>query len=144
MGRSAVSLLILLGLISADLCGQNTAELRGTVVDQTGAVLPGVSMTLTQKNSNQERRQFTDSSGSYVFASLVNGDYSLRAEFSGFKSQVRDGITLQVGQRSQVDLSLEVGAIDEKVTVTEDLSLMRTTNAEISDGCLRSRASLCR
>jgi len=49
MGKSAVSLLILLGLISADLCGQNTAELRGTVVDQTGAVLPGVSMTLTQK-----------------------------------------------------------------------------------------------
>src|SRR5215467_868766 len=133
MGRSAVSLLILLGLISADLCGQNTAELRGTVVDQTGAVLPSVSMTLTQKNSNQERRQFTDSSGSYVFASLGNGDYSLRAEFSGFKSQVRDGITLQVGQRSQVDLSLEVGAIDEKVTVTEDLSLMRTANAEISE-----------
>ncbi len=133
MGKSAVSLLILLGLISADLCGQNTAELRGTVVDQTGAVLPGVSITLTQKNSNQERRQFTDSGGSYVFAFLGNGHYSLRAEFSGFKSQVRDGITLQVGQRSQVDLSLEVGAIDEKVTVTEDLSLMRTTNAEISE-----------
>src|SRR5262249_47603184 len=74
-----------------------------------------------------------DANGNYVFASLPNGDYLLKTEFSGFKSQIRDGITLQVGQRINVDLSLEVGAIDEEVTVTEDVSLMRTANAEISE-----------
>jgi hypothetical protein len=131
--RLTILLVTGLALTLAPLYGQNTAEVRGTVIDQTGAVLPGVSVTLLQKNNNQERRQLTDSNGSYVFASLANGQYSLKAELSGFKAQVRDGITLQVGQRTNIDLSLEVGAIDEEVTVTEDVSLMRTANAEISE-----------
>jgi hypothetical protein len=112
---------------------QNTAELRGTIVDRTGGVLPGVSLTLTHKSTRQERQQFTDSNGNYVFASLPNGDYLLKAELSGFKTQLRDGITLQVGQRINLDIFLEVGEINEEVTVTEDASLMRTTNAEISE-----------
>lgn len=113
--------------------GQNSAELRGTIADRTGAVLPGVSVTLVQKGSSQERHLLTDSNGNYVFPLLSNGDYLLRAELSGFKLQTRDGITLQVGQRVHIDLSLDVGAISEEVTVTEDVSLMRTTNAEISE-----------
>jgi hypothetical protein len=113
--------------------GQNTAELRGTVTDRTGAVLPGASLMVIQKSSNQERQQLTDSNGSYVFPSLPNGGYLLRVELSGFKVQTRDGIVLQVGQRVNIDLSLEVGAINEEVTVTEDVSLMRTSNAEVSE-----------
>jgi Carboxypeptidase regulatory-like domain len=133
MTQMVVSLILLLCLTALPSYAQNTAELRGVIIDRTGAVLPGVSLTLTHKTGNQERRQLTDTNGNYVFASLPNGDYLLKAEFSGFKSQIRDGITLQVGQRINVDLSLEVGAIDEEVTVTEDVSLMRTTNAEISE-----------
>src|SRR6266850_3827126 len=115
------------------LYGQNSAELRGTVTDTTGAVLPGASITLTNRGNGQERRQLTDAGGNYVFASLPNGDYLLKAELSGFKAQNREGITLQVGQRVNVDLSLEVGAIAEEVTVTEAVSLMRTSNAEIGE-----------
>ena len=113
--------------------GQNTAEIRGTAVDRTGAVLPGVSITLTNKASNQERRQLTGGGGNYVFASLPNGDYLLKAELSGFKTQIRDGITLQVGQRVNIDLLLQVGTITEEVTVTEAEPLLRTSNAEISE-----------
>ncbi len=113
--------------------GQNTAEIRGTAVDRTGAILPGVSITLTNKASNQERRQLTGGGGNYVFASLPNGDYLLKAELSGFKAQIRDGITLQVGQRVNIDLLLQVGTITEEVTVTEAEPLLRTSNAEISE-----------
>ena len=133
MRRIAWASIILFCAMASPAYGQNTAEVRGTIIDRTGAVLPGVSVTLTHKASNQERRQLTDTNGSYVFASLPNGDYSLKTEFTGFRSQIRDGIMLQVGQRINVDVTLEVGAIDEEVTVTEDVSLMRTTNAEISE-----------
>ena len=71
-------------LAAVPLLAQNTAELRGTVIDSTGGVLPGVSLTLINKGSGQERAQLTDSAGSYVFATLPNGEYMLRAELSGF------------------------------------------------------------
>jgi hypothetical protein len=85
------------------------------------------------QGSNLERRQLSDSSGNYVYASLPNGEYSLKAELAGFKTRIYDAIAIQVGQRINVDVALEVGAIDEEVTVTEDVSLMRTSNAEISE-----------
>ena len=75
---------------------QNMAELRGTVTDRTGAVLPDVAITLTHKGSNQERRQTADAGGNYIFAFLPNGDYQLRAELAGFKPHIHDGITLTV------------------------------------------------
>ena len=118
---------------SIPLDAQNTAELRGTMTDSTGAVLPGVSITLSNKGSGQERRQLTDPSGNYVFASLPNGDYVLKAELSGFRTQIRDGVTLQVGQRINLDLTLDVGQLTEEVTVTEAAPLMRASDAEISE-----------
>src|SRR5438876_2044653 len=128
-----VTMLALACVVTLPVFAQSSAELRGTVIDPTGAVLPGVSISLLNKGSHQERRQLTDSNGNYVFASLPNGDYSLTAELSGFKAQIRDGIALQVGQRVNLDLALEVGSITEEVTVTEAAPLMRTSNAEISE-----------
>jgi len=124
---------LILCLTAFPVFGQNTAELRGTVTDSTGGVLPGVSVTLINKGSGQERSQLTDSSGSYVFAALSNGEYALKAELIGFRTQIREGIILQVGQHVNLDLSLSVGTINEEVTVTEAPPLMRTTNAEISE-----------
>ena len=124
---------ILLLLAALPIHAQNTAEVRGAIADRTGAVLPGVAVTLTHKGSNQERRQATDGNGSYIFAALPNGEYLLKAELTGFKTGVHDGIALQGGQRINIDLLLEVGAINEEVTITEAVPLMRTTNAEISE-----------
>ncbi len=128
-----IATLALVCSAATPLLGQNTAEIRGVVRDSSGGVLPAASLTLTNKGSNQERRQFTDSGGNYVFAALSNGDYVLRAELPGFKLAVRDGLTIQVGQRITVDLSMDVGELREEVTVTEAASLMRTSNAEISE-----------
>ena len=59
------------------LHAQNSAELRGAVMDPTSAVLPGVALTLVNKGTGQERTQLSDANGSYVFASLANGEYVL-------------------------------------------------------------------
>jgi len=127
----AVPVLICAALLP--LFVQNTAEIRGKVTDSTGAVLPGVLVTLTNKGGNQERTQTANGEGNYLFASLSNGDYVLTAELSGFKIQIRDGITLQAGQHINVDVTLEVGTIAEAITVTEAAPLLRTNNAEVSE-----------
>src|SRR6266581_1663898 len=112
---------------------QNSAEIEGTVRDITGAVLPGVAITIISRGSGQERQHVSDATGRFVASTLSPGEYTIRAELVNFKTQVREGVVLQVGDRARVDLVMEVGAISEEVTVRESLPLMRTSNAEISD-----------
>ena len=112
---------------------QNSAEIEGTVRDITGAVLPGVAITIISRGSGQERQHVSDANGRFVASTLSPGDYTIRAELLNFKTQVREGVVLQVGDRARVDLVMEVGAISEEVTVRESLPLMRTSNAEVSE-----------
>src|SRR6266568_2158990 len=112
---------------------QNSAEIEGTVRDITGAVLPGVAITIISRGSGQERQHVSDANGRFVASTLSPGEYTIRAELLNFKTQVREGITLQVGQRVNIDLLLQVGTITEEVTVTEAEPLLRTSNAEISE-----------
>ncbi len=112
---------------------QNSAEIEGTVRDITGAVLPGVAITIISRGSGQERQHVSDANGRFVASTLSPGEYTIRAELVNFKTQVREGVVLQVGDRARVDLVMEVGAISEEVTVRESLPLMRTSNAEVSE-----------
>jgi len=112
---------------------QNSAEIEGTVRDITGAVLPGVAITVINKGNGQDRQQISDANGRFVVSTLSSGEYTIRAELPNFKTQVREGVVLQIGERLRVDLVLEVGAISEEVTVRESLPLMRTSNAEVSE-----------
>ena len=95
---------------------QNSAEIEGTVRDITGAVLPGVAITIISRGSGQERQHVSDANGRFVASTLSPGDYTIRAELLNFKTQVREGVVLQVGDRARVDLVMEVGAISEEVT----------------------------
>ena len=109
------------------------AEIVGTVKDVSEAVLPGVVLTIMHPASGQERRLSTDSRGNYVAAALSVGEYTIRAELPNFKTQIRAGIVLQVGDRVRVDMVMELGEVTEQITVTEAVPLMRTTNAEVSE-----------
>src|SRR5712692_188371 len=71
---------------------QNTAQISGTVKDQTGAVLPGVEVTMTQTNTGLKRNAVTDETGSYVISSLPVGPYRLDAALPGFKAYAQTGI----------------------------------------------------
>src|SRR5439155_14888417 len=90
-------------------------------------------ITITSRGSGQERQQLSDANGRFVVSTLSSGEYTIRAELPNFKTQVREGVVLQVGDRARVDLIMEVGAISEEVTVRESLPLMRTSNAEVSE-----------
>ena len=84
--------------------------LLGNIVDQSGFALPGVTVTITEVNTNISYSAVTNDSGNYVFSNLKDGTYRVSAELSGFKRAVRDGVEVPVNATLRVDLKLEVGA----------------------------------
>src|SRR5436305_8310823 len=91
--------------------------LLGNIVDASGSALPGVTVTITEVNTNIVYNTVTNESGNYVFANLKDGTYRVAGELSGFKKTVRDGVIVPVNATLRVDLRLEVGAIEESITV---------------------------
>src|SRR5712692_10195876 len=99
---------------------QSTAQISGTVKDQSGAVLPGVEVTVTQTDTGVKRSTPTDESGSYVLPNLPLGPYRLDAELPGFRTYVQTGIVLQVDANPTVNAVLDVGQVSDQVEVRAD------------------------
>ena len=96
---------------------QATAQLNGTVRDESGGVLPGVTVTVTQTNTGLVRTTVTDENGGYLLTNLPTGPYRLEVALQGFKTYVQTGIVLQVGGTPTVNAVLGVGTLEESVTV---------------------------
>src|SRR6058998_3475586 len=109
-----------------------TATILGTVRDTSGALIPGVSITIKHTDSGLTRTVTSSETGNYAAPALPVGPYEVAAMIPGFKQQVRSGINLVVGQEAVVDLTLEVGANAEQVTVTEEAPLVNTTTSSTS------------
>ena len=117
--------LIVLG--SCLVFAQGSAVISGIVRDATGAVLPGVTVTIKHTESGLTRTVDSTENGSYRMPSLPVGPYEVTGEKMGFKQGVRRGINLAVAQEAVVDLTLDVGTLAEQVTVTEEAPLVNTT-----------------
>src|SRR6476659_3910666 len=105
------AVLVILSFGTAMVWAQATAQISGTVKDQTGAVLPGVEVTATQTATGTKRNAVTDETGSYILQNLAIGPYTLEAMLPGFKGYVQNGIVLQVGTNPVVNAVLEVGQL---------------------------------
>src|SRR5206468_310504 len=99
---------------------------------QSGAVLPGATVTVTNVETGIARTAVSGTKGEYRVPALAVGTYEVRAELAGFQMAVRNGITLSVGQEAVVELALQVGNVTEQVTVTGDAPLIETTSATVS------------
>src|SRR3989454_5273057 len=110
----------------------STATILGTVKDTSGALIPGVSITVKHTESGLTRTVVSGERGGYNVPLLPVGPYELTTTMPGFKQVVRSGINLVVGQEAVVDLTLEVGANTEQVTVTEEAPLVNTTTSSTS------------
>ena len=102
------------------------SRVAGTVNDQQGGVVPGVTVTATNQATNQIEVVVTDESGFYIFPSLAPGQYTISAELQGFKKATRTGVQLDAAGSITMDLTLETGALSEEVTVTADAALLQT------------------
>jgi hypothetical protein len=107
------------------------ASLNGTVRDSTGAVAPGASVTLSDPERNFSRTFTTGTDGTYVFALVSPGTYTLKATATGFATYLQEGVILAVAQTATQDITLTVGRITEQVTVTATTPLLNTSNANI-------------
>ena len=109
--------------------GQVTASIEGRVQDSSGALIPGVSVTVKSLETSATRTIPTAENGSYRALSLPVGRYEVSAEKSGFKTQVQTGINLVVGQDATVNLTLAVGEVQTAVTVTSEAPIVNTSTA---------------
>jgi len=127
---AAIAAVCLLAVISVN-AQVTTADVLGTVTDNSGAVLPNARVTLTNTAKNETRTAQTNSSGDYVFSFLNPGRYSVRIEASGFKASVSP-VTISAGDRARVDAQLQVGATGETVEVQATAPLLQTDTSTVT------------
>src|SRR5438477_3392376 len=117
---------LMLVLSCAQIWAQATAQISGTVKDQSGAVLPGVEVTATQTDTGIARMTVTNETGSYVLSNLPTGPYRLEAALPGFRTFVQTGLQLQVNTNPVINPTLEVGQVSEQVEVQANAALVET------------------
>src|SRR5436190_1769141 len=129
---TAIVLLIALGTTCLSFAQTSTATILGVVRDTSGALVPGVSISVKHTESGLMRAVVSAENGGYNVPLLPVGGYELTTTMPGFKREVRSGINLVVGQEAVINLTLEVGAPAEQVTVTEEAPLVNTTTSSTS------------
>src|SRR5262245_60689918 len=110
---------------------QATAQINGTVKDQSGAVLPGVEVTATNTDTNIVRTAITNETGSYILPNLPLGPYRVEASLPGFRTFLQSGIVLQVNSNPQVNPVLEVGQVSEQVEVQANAAQVETRSTAV-------------
>jgi len=94
-----------------------TGTLSGTIHDTSGAVMPGVNVTIRNVATGASRAVVTDGEGRYRIVNVDPGDYELRAQLNGFRTVIRNPVVISVGGMAQSDIEMTVGALAEAVTV---------------------------
>jgi len=113
------------------LAQQGTTELRGSLIDSQGGVLPGVTIVVRNQETGIFRETISNDDGTYFLSGLVPGTYEITAELQGFKKFARRDVRLEIGRTATVPISLEVGALTEVVTVTGTNSNLDLTSKEV-------------
>ena len=116
--RAAAALLVFVGISTPSFAQIQSGEIHGRVTDASGAVLPGVTVTVAGRALIQPEVTITTETGAYSFPRLPVGTYSVRFELGGFRQLVQEGVQLQSGFSAQINAKLELSTVQETVTVT--------------------------
>lgn len=129
-----MQILFVLFLAAASALGQNvTGTILGTVIDSTGASVPGARVAVTNDRTGQRRELLTDAQGAYLANFLPVGVWSVAVEKEGFRRSNVNAIPLQVDQQARIDVTLEIGAVTQEVIVQASAALLQTENASLGD-----------
>jgi hypothetical protein len=114
------------------LLAQSTSgRILGTVTDQSGAAVPGASVTITDVQRGISRTVASDSAGAYAAPNLEPGMYTVKIESKGFKAILRERVQIEVASDVVVDAALQPGNVTDTITVAEDVPLINTTSATL-------------
>ncbi|HSE20463.1 MAG TPA: carboxypeptidase regulatory-like domain-containing protein [Pyrinomonadaceae bacterium] len=123
--------LLLLTMSTVTGFAQTSGEISGLVTDPSGAAVSGASVTVSNKATGATRNVTTNNDGLYSFPSLRPGIYELKVEQSGFKTVRLDNVKIEVQQTARLDVSLEVGQVDEMVTINSSAALLNSENTTL-------------
>ena len=123
---------LLVGLTAVAAAQSTTANISGQVMDEQQKVIPNATVKAREIATNATRTVTSDAEGRYRFPNLSIGSYELSVEAPGFAKLIRTGITLLVNQDAVIDATLKVSTVTEVVTITENASVLNTTNSEVS------------
>jgi Carboxypeptidase regulatory-like domain/TonB dependent receptor/TonB-dependent Receptor Plug Domain len=127
----AMSILLLFVFSACAWPQTQLATVFGTITDPSGAVVPGVNVTIANQGTGLNQSALTDAAGQYRFAGLPTGNYSLRVEKSGFRSQVREAVELTSGSEVMVNSQLAIGDLKQETTVRANIAAIDNTTSNI-------------
>jgi|RhiMethySRZTD1v2_1073278.scaffolds.fasta_scaffold12054_3 hypothetical protein len=130
MRRYGVSIVLML-LVAVPAWAQTTGSITGTVTDNTGAILPGVTVTATSPALMGTQTSVTNENGQYRFPSLPPGEYKLKYQLTGFGAVNREGIIVGIGFNAAVNVQLAVANVSETITVSGESPVVDTKNTNI-------------
>src|SRR5438309_2890213 len=110
---------------------QTQASISGVIHDPTGAVIPGVTVTVTNPATNFVRAAISNEAGVYNFPSLQPGRYNIKVELPGFRTITQNDLELQIQQSARLDFTLQVGEVSQTVEVSGTAALIATENATV-------------
>jgi carboxypeptidase family protein len=129
----AAAVVALTALPRAGYAQRFTGDLSGTVTDESGAVIPGANVTLTNENSKDQRRTVTNEDGFFAFAAVPAGTYTVGVQLQGFRPAEVRGVQLRAGDsRSLRTINLGVAGLEESVSVTADVPIVPLNSGEKS------------
>ncbi len=132
MFRQIARALCIVAFLSAPLAAQQgRGTIVGTVTDQSNAAVKGVKITILNTDTNAAVVTQSNGEGFYTSPPLSVGNYQVEAEHPGFRKEIRKGILLQVDQRAEISLQLQIGAVGESISITAEASLVNTENASV-------------
>jgi hypothetical protein len=121
------------GLACTTLVLAQTANLSGRIQDSSGAVVPKANVSVLDIRKGVERKAESNSSGQYVFTSLLPSVYKVSVSAPGFKTSTQENVMIDVGQNAQLDFTLQLGNVQESVTVTSGNELIQTTSPTLKN-----------
>jgi hypothetical protein len=106
-------------------------SITGIVKDAQGAAVPGATVTVVNKETNLTRDSVTGGDGTFTINNVLPGPYDLKVSLTGFREAVRTNVPVTISQISRVEMTLEVGALTETVTVASEAQLLQTDKADV-------------
>ncbi len=127
--RFACAALTLLLALPAAFAQSTTQTVQGLVTDSSGAVIPGATITLTNIDTGVQQTTQSNATGNYTFTLVLVGNYEVRCESAGFKTEVSTGVRVETGGQVRQDFSMEVGEVTETIEVSAAAVTLQTENA---------------
>lgn len=127
-------LTIVMASSHAVLAQRTTANIYGFVKDSSGAVVPGITVQLTNELTGIEHRATTNEAGEFSATFLPVGRYTVRVEAQGFKTFIQRGLELTSGQQIRYPISLELGEVTQQIDVTAEAPLLQNASVQLNAG----------